>query len=701
MSQQIALVTAADISRLAGVTRATVSNWRRRHADFPAPVGGTDTSPAYDLHAVRAWLAARSQLPENVPADELRLMLRAQPDTGLAVAGLFPVVLAAAGIGQDEAKSLTELPDADLVSWARSVVDTLADDIPGVTKRSLDDVGAASLRALVRQVLAEGADAAAGILSERLLEDSGVTGTYLTPGPLAELMAGLLADESGAFPARVLDPTCGSGSLLAAAIRAGATEVHGQDVLAGQAAQAAVRLRLSAPAADVTVRAGDSLRSDAFPGLIADAVLCNPPYGDREWGHDELAYDQRWAYGVPSKGESELAWVQHCLAHLSPGSRAVLLMPPAVAERASGRRIRAQLLRGGALRAVVALPQGAAAPLHIGLHLWVLQRPDPNTELPATVLFVDAATTQSKQAVDWTDLGTTVPEAWRAYRAGGDLAAVSGAQAVPVIDLLDQAVDLTPVRHVRGVHTAADPAQLARQASELHDRLRRTAAEVGELSRHGDWLPAGDQPRGWRTATIADLQRGGALDLLHATPRRAHRGEREPSAGPENGARPVLTARDVVEGRAASGTSSVLTDKAAHPVRPGDVLLSEVFRSENPSVARVAETGDADCVLGPHLWLFRPDPQRLDPWFLAGFLAAQENVSAATTGTSIVRVDPRRLRVPLLPLAEQRRYGDAFRHLHAMRTTARRTAQNAEETAHLLDAGLTGGALLPPGHESL
>src|SRR4051794_36915009 len=125
-------------------------------------------------------------------------------------------------------------------------------------------------------------------------------------------MAGLLAAESGAFPARVLDPACGSGSLLAAAARAGALQVHGQDILAGQAAQAAVRLRLSAPAAGVTVRAGDSVRSDAFPGLIADAVLCNPPYGVRGWGHEELAYDQRWAYGVPPKGESELAWVQHC-----------------------------------------------------------------------------------------------------------------------------------------------------------------------------------------------------------------------------------------------------------------------------------------------------------------------------------------------------------------------------------------------------
>jgi transposase-like protein len=54
MPQPAPQVSAADISRMAGVTRATVSNWRRRHADFPAPSGGTDTSPSYDLAAVHA-----------------------------------------------------------------------------------------------------------------------------------------------------------------------------------------------------------------------------------------------------------------------------------------------------------------------------------------------------------------------------------------------------------------------------------------------------------------------------------------------------------------------------------------------------------------------------------------------------------------------------------------------------------------------
>ncbi|MFI1865806.1 N-6 DNA methylase [Streptomyces jumonjinensis] len=705
MNQQAsALVTAADISRLAGVTRATVSNWRRRHPDFPGPAGGTDTSPAYDLDLVRAWLSARGQLPEDTPTDRLRTALRTHPGDGELALYLLPVVLAAVRLDQREREALPELPVDALLRWVRSAAADGAQDIPGAEDAAYAPEAAGPLRALLQCVVTDGAEAATDVLAERLLEDTGGTGTYLTPRPLADLMARLLTDSAGAFPASVLDPACGTGSLLAAAASAGATALHGQDILAAQAAQAAVRLRLSAPEAAITVRTGDSLRSDAFKGLTAGAVLCNPPYGVRDWGHDDLAYDQRWAYGVPPKGEPELAWVQHCLAHLTPRGRAVLLMPPAVAERTAGRRIRAQLVRDGALRAVVSLPQGAATPLHIGLHLWVLESPEPQTEAPGTVLLVDAAA--EIRDLGWDALNETVLSAWRLYLDDQDgfTGAPGVAAAMPVTDLLDEAVDLTPARRIQTAsRQALRPDLLARQASELYAQLRQGATDLVGLSADGDWPPAEDRPRDWRTATVADLLRGGALSLLHTAPpgRRTRSGQPQPRTEAEPGARPALTAADVFENRPASGTAADLPTGVALPsVQAGDVLLTEILRVGRAAVARVVEPGEADCFLGPHLLLFRPDRRRLDPWFLAGFLAAEQNINAAATGTSLVRVDPRRLRVPLLPLAEQQRYGTAFRRLHELRTAARRADRAAEDVTRLLGTGLTGGALLPDGHGS-
>lgn len=41
---------------MTGVGRAAVANRRRRHDDFPAPVGGTAISPEFALAEVQAWL---------------------------------------------------------------------------------------------------------------------------------------------------------------------------------------------------------------------------------------------------------------------------------------------------------------------------------------------------------------------------------------------------------------------------------------------------------------------------------------------------------------------------------------------------------------------------------------------------------------------------------------------------------------------
>ncbi len=71
------LVTGSDIARLAGVTRAAVSNWRRRYEDFPAPAGGSANSPLYALAEVQAWLAKQRKGQEVSPEVELWQTMRA------------------------------------------------------------------------------------------------------------------------------------------------------------------------------------------------------------------------------------------------------------------------------------------------------------------------------------------------------------------------------------------------------------------------------------------------------------------------------------------------------------------------------------------------------------------------------------------------------------------------------------------------
>ncbi|WP_278263382.1 N-6 DNA methylase [Nocardia sp. AG03] len=632
-------VAAAEISRLAGVTRATVSNWRRRHADFPAPVpGGSESRPLFDLAEVRQWLRGHGVTAADSPVQRLRTLLRAE---------VAPEDVAA------------------LMTFVADPADPAGDAVRAAVRDAIGEVG-------VRQTLA--------VLAERGL-DGPSTGVYPTDQPVAALMAALLAVTG--TPESVLDPACGGGALLLEAAGVGATRLAGQDILPVQAARAAALLATLAPEAAADIRAGDALLADAFPDLEVDGVLANPPYTQRDWGADELALDPRWAYSVPPRGESELAWVQHALAHLRAGGTAVLLLPPAVAARSSGRRIRMELLRGGALRAVIALPPGASTPRQVGLQLWVLRRPEAG-HVTDTLLFADTTRLPNPggEQSNWQLISETVVASLGAFERGDDQAATVAdvTAVVRVMDLLDDDVDLTPARQVRAAVDPDNAAAAAHTAIALLGENLTGLREVAETVR--DWTSAPGTV--WRHVAVGNLVAGKAVRIVA--------GAAEGAADP---GRPVLTGHDLLDSRPPSGLTTPGAP-AGEPIEAGDVLVSRLRDDHGAAQgARVAEDADVGAVPGPGVLVFRTDPDRVDPWFFAGFIGSPDNATA-TYGTTTIRLDPARLRIPLLPLADQRRYGAAFRRLHQLRVAARTTADAARVAADHLATGLTAGALEPP-----
>ena len=66
------LIAGNGIARLAGVRPTAVSNWIRRHNDFPDPWGEVDGRRLWVLEEVQAWLAQRRA------AEIARLLKRAQ-----------------------------------------------------------------------------------------------------------------------------------------------------------------------------------------------------------------------------------------------------------------------------------------------------------------------------------------------------------------------------------------------------------------------------------------------------------------------------------------------------------------------------------------------------------------------------------------------------------------------------------------------
>ncbi|MFJ5531536.1 N-6 DNA methylase [Streptomyces sp. NPDC093261] len=671
-------VTAAGIARLAGVGRAAVSNWRRRHTDFPKPVGGTETSPSFALAEVENWLRRQGKLAEVPLRERVWQQVAGHPEgpvTALVHAGCVlvlvrdrPTVWQEASAGSD-ARLAALLPTAleQVLTPRLGILRPPA--VPFPTPAELLP-SAPLLRGAADLAAEVGAQEAYEFLLGRHL-DANPRQYTLTPAGLAALMADLVG------PARsVLDPACGTGALLRAvaatpAPESGGQELRGQDSDPGLAALTGLRLTLHTRAV-VRTAAGDSLRADAFDTLRADAVLCHPPFNERNWGHDELAYDPRWEYGFPARTESELAWVQHALARLRDGGTAVLLMPPAAASRRSGRRIRADLLRRGALRAVIALPVGAAPPYNIPLHLWVLRRPEMAPAQPE-VLLTDAGALgpEGGGGPDWPAVRDAVLGAWRPFARTGTAPQVPGvSRSVPVIELLDDDVDLAPARHLPPPSVGGGAQELTALRARLDETLRLTV----------DLNPPAhdttDQTR-WPLTTVGELARSGALVM------------RTGGNGPHTR---VLTDHDVLAGTAPSGTLPG-TGEGPVLVAEGDVVVPVLGGG---AVARVIDATTAGAALGRNLTLLRPDPAALDPWFLAGFLrGTANNRQASSYASTATRLDVRRLQLPRLPLEQQRRYGERFRALAGFEDALRLAGRLGDQLVRGLYDGLTDGTVAP------
>ncbi|WP_432828540.1 N-6 DNA methylase [Dactylosporangium sp. CA-092794] len=674
-----ATLTASGIAQLAGVGRAAVSNWRRRYADFPAPVGGTPASPTFNARAVEQWLRSQGKLHHAATEQwAWRHIESYQPATqigdALVIAGAYLLAFTAR-----PSQTPAILTPKQLTSRLKTIDTGLA----AMLGRILPEQWGPPLTPMLRTVdqLAREQDAETAfeyLHGQYVTSAQSMSGLASTPDTVADVMLSLAGHG-----AVTLDFTCGTGSLLRQAVdratrTATPTACLGQEIKPQYALIALIRLwfvhrRAQQAGLDMpppVLHVGDSMLADAYTDVRADIVVANFPFGIHDWGHDRLAYDPRWRYGLPPRTEPELAWVQHALAHLSPGGTAVVLMPPAAALRPAGRRIRAELIRRGALRAVVALPAGLMPPAGVGLQIWALTQPDEHHEPDDRLLFVDA--TNAAQT-----LTETVTAAWRDYRSGRRTETPGVHRTVPAIDVLNDQVDLTPQRYVRPHDSeSVDPAQTIAGIAAI-DRL---LTEIRHL------LPAVRPATtgGLRTApqaSLADLVRSGSMSILRTSPR----------------TRPadhtVLTSADILADSPPTGPTSGTATDGTPRIHTGDILIPVIGRE---IIARVATNDQVGAEPGPGVQILRVDPDRFDPWFVAGALTSSGNIRSATrpsTTSGALRIDLKRLTIPVLKLHEQQEYGRTYRQLIELRTALQQAATTGTALTREIGDGLTSGTL--------
>ena len=228
-------------------------------------------------------------------------------------------------------------------------------------------------------------------------------GDHFTPREIIKLMINILFMDDDALLSKpgtvrtMLDPTCGTGGMLAEA-QAYIKDHHpqatlytyGQDYNKRAFATAASDMlikEVSHNGAGENIKYGDTLIDDQFEGDNFDYLIANPPFGvDWKKQKSEIERDKtgRFAAGLPRVNDGALLFLQHMISKFEPyepakkhfGSRLAIVFsgsPMFSGGAGSGESdIRKWVIENDWLESIIALPEQMFYNTGISTYIWIL-----------------------------------------------------------------------------------------------------------------------------------------------------------------------------------------------------------------------------------------------------------------------------------------------------------------------------------------
>jgi type I restriction enzyme M protein len=233
-------------------------------------------------------------------------------------------------------------------------------------------------------------------------------GDHFTPREVIRLMVNVLFindDRLLTIPGTVrkmLDPTCGTGGMLAEAqsyLKDHHLEAqlyaYGQDYNKRAFATAASDMLIKEVSHNGTgenIRFGDSLIDDQFKDETFDYLIANPPFGV-DWKkqqtqivreHEKWGFAGRFGAGLPRVNDGALLFLQHMIKKFEPvdeknkkyGSRLAIVFsgsPLFTGGAGSGEsNIRRWIIENDWLEAVIALPEQMFYNTSISTYIWIV-----------------------------------------------------------------------------------------------------------------------------------------------------------------------------------------------------------------------------------------------------------------------------------------------------------------------------------------
>ncbi|MDT3440056.1 MULTISPECIES: type I restriction-modification system subunit M/S [unclassified Pseudofrankia] len=530
-------VSAADIARLAGVKLSAVSNWRRRHPDFPSAIveNGRETFAGIE---VSAWLDRRKiaagdlrpnekhgmtygdrfqrRIPTPTPVDTVASQSQSlwrplDHLRGLGVRRALPLVLTMLWIRFYAPEAWADVRLSALVNGDlnRALERCLRIDEQALSesRRLFDPVHDAGEARALQQVIGavdriDPGDMSGNAAFVRLLTDEIITrfaategraGDTLTPNFLVDLVMRLTdptRDE------KIYDPFCRLGEFLtgaAAYIRStdgGNEAVH--PTLCGFASNLDVltlsrlRLRLHGlPIGELRLAGAPAESNDR---RLFDVITTNPPFNVRNWAYEDLVGDEGWPYGPPPSSNANFAWIQHAVARLAPGGRAAIIMANNAASSEHGieKAIRSSLVEDGAIDALISLPGKLFFSTSIPIMIWILRRAEKNTG--EDILFVDASgigkmVDRTHKKLDENDI-RLVSKIFhdRSTASSGSTAS----RLVPIQEIREKNYNLNPGRYATRTTNKVDIKSTIDSAERLHRDILDQITESNRIRDHAN-----------------------------------------------------------------------------------------------------------------------------------------------------------------------------------------------------------------------
>lgn len=673
-------VTLGEIKELAEVGRPTVSNWRRRHASFPEAVGGSESKPLFDAEEIAGWLDERpvpdgerhadGTLPTYGERFREGLRLRRLVTLGhgtlrpeeLIVRALAVAAMAGEGGGSlKESLPATLLPDFDAAG----------DELLRTVRELAEELGSAG-------AAAEAVLQLAGRLESDLAMDA-------TPRPVTELIDVLAQPVlSVAGPVTMLNLCAGTGDvLLELAADVGETGVAAVEPDALR--RTVLRYRLLAHwAAGETLVCSDpmELHEQGFPQ--ADLVVADPPYASGERERDE---------------DGPLRWAVEAVERLGEGGKGLVVVPSWTLSRPRGgtttanTRMREDLLKSGAVEAIVQLPRRIHTFRTGAEHALLVLRSTRRAPTAARVLLIDADRLARRVGDAWqrnveallSSTGTPVPEE---------------AQSLPVASAGPGSSYLLDGRSLLPAHRLASPEKgLDHFAATVE--ARQSAYVV--LPHLKQWI--GDLGVGKREHRAEHFKVGGQLKAGQLKLLPGHR-IKESDIG--DAGVPVIGREEMLGALPVGERRIMLEDLAAYPqslmTEQGDIFLL----TEHGVRTQVDDAGG--CVLlapvqGLRIAAYRkylmdlaagetvrPEGLWMRPHALARLLAAPRNQERGS-GSLVRRVSVKDMDLPQLPPEEIADLEAVLAETERHRAEVRRQLSALDTLAERLAAGVADGDL--------